>query len=178
MPRSASRVGLGILAVLMALPASAVIKRLYPLADIIADADSIYPARVAARNTRTHRVTLAPLAPLKGTAPSGSLQVALQGGDDRTQLPLLEQRLPVGRTVLLFGKTKRFALGYTNGTWFRLAEPAAAGKPWQFVHLELYLQRTYRGKTEDLQQLLAQVLAGQATAPPPNPDVKPGVGAP
>jgi hypothetical protein len=152
-----------------------VIKRLYPLAHIIADADSIYPARVTARDRKTHRITLSPGTPLKGTVPASAMKVALSGGDDRTQLPTLEERLPPGRTVLLFGKAKRFTLGYTNGTWFRLAEPPA-GKPWQFVHLELFLPRTFHGKTEELQRVVVDVLANKATAPEPDPSVKPGVG--
>ena len=162
---------------LRGLPAGAVIKRIYPLAAIIADADAIYPARVTARDRMAHRVTLWPAVALKGAPPAGPLKVTLTGGDDRTHIATLEQRLPPGRTILLFGKAKRFTLGYTNGTWFRLAEPAG-GKPWQFVHLEQFLPRTFHGKTEELQQVVADVLAGRAKAPDPDPNVKPGFGAP
>ncbi|MGV3723517.1 MAG: hypothetical protein ACO1SX_21690 [Actinomycetota bacterium] len=158
-------------------PAGAVIKRLYPLADIIADADIILVAKVSARDRRVHRVTLSPTAALKGSAGRHRLTVALAGGDDKAQVPILEERLPPGRPVILFGKTKRFMLGYTNGTWFRIAEPQ--GKtPWQFVHLEVYLPRTFRGSTESLHQTVSAVLAGASKAPDPNPNIKPGYGPP
>ena len=63
-------------AFVVALPAGAVIKRLYPLAAIIADADAIYPARVTARDRKDHRLTLWPATALKGTPPAGPLKLA------------------------------------------------------------------------------------------------------
>jgi hypothetical protein len=160
----------------LALPAQAVIKRLYPLADIIADADSIRLARVIVRDRQSHQVTLKPASTLKGDPESVRFSLALSGSDHGSELPILEERLPPGRTVLFFGKRGRFALGYTNGTWFRLAEPERAGRPWRFAHLEPYLTRTFRGSTEALRRTVTDVLAGKRKAPDPDPTVSPGYG--
>ena len=160
---------------LLALPAGAVIKRLYPLGDIIRDADMILVARVRANRGGLASVTQ--VAALKGRPRWSSARFRLTGSDDRTQQPILAARLRQGRRMVLFGKNGRFMLGYVEGTWFRLAEPpAGTRKPWQFVHLEVYLRRTFRGTTAELQRTVSEVLAGRAPAPPPDPNVEPGYG--
>lgn len=171
-------VSCAVLALFLACPsADAVIKRLYPLADIIADSDVILVAKVSARDRNLHRVTLTTTGVLKGAAAPAKLVVALAGGDEKWQLAVLEQRLRPGRPVVLLGKRKRFMLGYTNGSWFRLAEPES-GKPWRFVHLETYLPRTFNGSVQRLRQTVEGVLAGRIEAPAPDPSVTPGYGPP
>lgn len=158
-------------------PVGAVITRIYPLADIIADADTMVTVRVASSNRRTHTVTVARAAELKGKAGWTRARWVLAGGDDRTQLPIIRTRLARGRTVVLFVKKQRFALGYVEGTWFRLAPPKDEGQGvWKFVHLEVYLRRTFHGSSADLQRTVTDVIAGRGTAPPPDPEVKPGYG--
>ena len=44
------------------------------------------------------------------------------------------------------------------------------------VHLEIYLRRTFRGTTAELQRTVSEVLAGRAQAPAPDPNVEPGYG--
>jgi len=151
--------------------------RIYPLADVIADADNIFVASVKARDSTAHEVTLMRLKTLKGAAPTQPITVALSGSDNRSQMPLLEQRLVPGRQILLFGKPRRFMLGYTNGTWFRVAD-VPGGKRLQFVHLEVYLTRTFRGSTDSLQEAVEGVLSGAKKAPDPDPNAKPGFGPP
>lgn len=160
-----------------ALPAGAVITRLYPLADVIAGADTIVVTRVTGREARRQTVDLKVTEPLKGKPPVPTFPVRLPGADDRTQVPILFQRLKPGRTVILFSKARRFTLGYVEGTWFRLAEPPRPGtQPWQFVHLEIYLRRTYHGTSAEMRRTVAGVLAGRAKAPEPEARVKPGYG--
>lgn len=158
-------------------PAGAVIRRIYPLADIIADADLIATMRVSARDKKTHRITLAAGSVQKGPAAPARLVIRSAGGDDVKQGSALEARLSPGRSVLLFAKTKRFAIGYVEGTWFRLAEPKD-GDLWQFVHLEPFLTRTFQGSSAKLQQVVTDAISGKTPAPAPNPEVKPGIGAP
>lgn len=166
-------VGLSVLAE----PAVAVIARIYPLGEVIAGADTIAECRVSAAADRKQSVKLERNAALKGAPGWKSLLVRLTGGDDRTQAPVLAERLKAGRTVTLFRKANRFTLGYVEGTWFRLAEPAKSGAPWQFVHLEPYLRRTYRGTNAELRAVITAVLAGKANAPAPDPAAKPGYGS-
>jgi len=161
----------------LSLPAAAVIQRLYPLGDVVRDADVIAVATVARRDARAHVVEVRHAADLKGKAGWSRTRFRLSGGDNRAQLPVLEKRLAPGRTVVLLGKPKRFMLGYVDGTWFRLAEPGdPKPEPWQFVHLELYLRRTYRGTSAELRRVVTDVLAGRAAAPAPDPTAKPGYG--
>jgi hypothetical protein len=169
---------LTLLALGLSIPAGAVITRLYPLGDVIADADLIAVAQVTARDTKQQSVTLKRVRTLKGKAPWSAPRLRLAGGDDRSQAPVLAARLSPGRQVVVFTKNGKFSLGYVEGTWFRIGAPANDGAEWPFVHLEPYLRRTFRGTGAELQKTVAEVLAGKGAAPPPDPDAKPGVGNP
>ncbi len=158
------------------LPAGAVITRLYPLADVIAGADTIVVARITTRDTRQQTAGLKVTEALKGKPAGATFRVRLAGANDKTQAPVLLQRLKPGRTVILFGKARKFTLGYVEGTWFRLAEPTGPAQPWQFVHLEVYLRRTFRGAGAELQRTVVGVLNGKMKAPAPDASVKPGYG--
>jgi hypothetical protein len=75
--------------------------------------------------------------------------------------------------VVLFG-SKRFMLGFVEGSWFRLASPADPARgAWQFVHLEPYLRRTYHGSSAEMTRVVKGVLAGKVQPPPPDPSAKP-----
>jgi len=157
-----------LLAGTLALPAGAVITRLYPLADLIADAEVIVLAKVGKNDGKT--VELVREAALKGKPPEkGTL--LLTGGDDKTQVPTIRQRLKPGAQAVVFARG-RYVLGYTTGGWFRA--DSRSGKPLQFVHLEPYLRRTYRGEVAALAQVVRDVLAGKRKAPAPDPNAKPG----
>jgi hypothetical protein len=160
----------------LCLPAGAVITRLYPLGDVISGADTIVVAQVKSSDRKKHRAALKTTRTLKGKAAWTELPVQVSGGDDRSQAALLEARLTPGRSVVLFNKGGKFTLGYVEGTWFRLAEPPKQGSPWPFVHLELYLRRTFKGTSAEMQQAVSDVLGGKP-APPPDPSAKPGYGS-
>lgn len=157
-------------------PVGAIVARAYPLEDVISGADTIVECRVAVGGVKAETARLERVAGLKGEPVWNSIAVRLPGGDDGKQVPILGDRLKAGRTVLLFRKAKRFTLGYVEGTWFRLAEPAQAGNPWQFVHLEPFLRRTFRGTSAEMGSVIRSVLAGKAKAPAPDPAAKPGYG--
>lgn len=161
------------LSLAVCLPAQAVVTRLYPLSQIIADADSIAVAQVTTPAKHGKPVNLKITATLKGQL-AGPTTANLHGGDDRSQLAVIRKRLVPGKPFVLFIKTGRFALGFAEGGWFRLAAPKAGTGPWQFVHLEPYLRRTYHGSTAALQQTITDALAGKTPAPEPDPKVKPG----
>ena len=68
-------------------------------------------------------------------------------------------------------------LAFTNGTWFQvLGQTDGDQTRWAFTHCEIYLRRTFKGTTDELKQTVADVLAGKAKAPPPNPKEPPGLG--
>src|SRR5262249_55780456 len=48
--------------------------------------------------------------------------------------------------------------------------------PWSFTHIEVFLVRSFRGKTAELEQLLRDVVAGKREAPPPDPGAGQGMG--
>ena len=157
-------------------PAGAIIARAYPLGDVISGADTIVECRVAPGGVKGEPAKLARVAALKGKVAWNAIGLRLGGGDNGKQAPILAERLKPGRTVLLFRKAQRFTLGYVEGTWFRLAEPARAGEPWPFVHLEPMMRRTFRGTSAEMRTVIKEVVAGKAQAPAPDPAAKPGYG--
>ena len=164
----------------LASPTGAVITRTYPLKDILADCDSIRVATVRP-STGGKRREFVHSAVLKGRAGWKSATVDLTRADDHSQTPILAQRLKKGRSVVLFSRAGKFTLGFVEGTWFRLAPakvPAKRGAPTalQFVHLELYLRRTFHGSTAELRKVVADALAGKSTPPEADVTVKPGYG--
>lgn len=161
----------------LALPAHAVITRLYPLAEVIVDADGIVATTVQSRDVKNQTVRLKRTIDLKGKVLSPQISVQLRGGDEASQVAALAQRLAPGRSVVLFTKGKQFALGFVEGTWFRLQQPPRPeAKLWKFVHLERYLRRTFHGTSAELTKVVEEVLAGKGTAPAPDRDGKPGYG--
>jgi hypothetical protein len=72
---------------------------------------------------------------------------------------------------------KFMLLAYTNGTWFQvLGQTEGEQTRWAFTHCEIYLRRTFSGTTDELKQVLTDVLAGKAKPPAPNPKEPAGFG--
>jgi hypothetical protein len=159
--------------------AGAVVKRIYPLDQIIADADTVTALRVESLDAKAHVAVLGRTRLMKGKPAWTKLTVRLSGGDDARQLPMIEARLTRPRLVILFSKTDLFALGYVEGTWFRIVEPPhPEADPWVFVHLEPYLRRTFHGTSAQMDRIAVAVARGARKGPPPDLYVPPGYGDP
>ncbi len=170
-----------------AAPLPAVITRLTPLSEVLANEQWIFTAAVESLDRDRPAAVLVVRSDLKGKAPYRRLPVMLTG--DRTaqaekQTPRLLDRLAPGLDLVIFASLRgprRTLFAYTNGTWFQLTGAAEA---WpedvrlEFAHLEPYLRRTFKGTTAELRQAVADGLAGTKAPPPPDANEPPGIGPP
>ncbi len=163
----------------IAWPAVAFIERLTPLKNVIDDSDAIFVATVDRLDPARPAAVLKVGRALKGKAGTERLPVNL-AGDKEGHSPKLLERLAEGLPVVVFatdlGK-KRLALAYSDGTWFQIVgQPDGKDVRWAFTHCEVYLRRTFKGSTADLETAVADALSGKTAAPKPDPKEPPGLG--
>ena len=132
---------------------------------------------------------------LKGKAPFKRLLMALpadkEGAREYNKPSYLAKRLAVTQSVVFFADAKEGAFApirrgnivlflYTNGTWIQLAATTTDGGqadlPIQFHHFEPYLQRTFKGPTADMRQVIIDGLSGKKEPPAHNPKEPGGLG--
>ena len=165
----------------------AMIVRKYPMKEVLKQSQYVFEARVKAVDARKKRFVVELVRELKGTSPFSRLNLNLQVSSKKEHPELLLKRVRDGLPVVIFGTRVRgdfFFLGYTNGTWFSMGSKSLPSKEpgrrvaavCAFRCCEIYLRRTYRGKTSELLALLPDALAGKKPAPAYDPKVKPGVG--
>lgn len=168
-----------LVASLCAAPASAVIQRIYPLADIIADSQIILFGKVNQGGSGLVKIGVERAA--KGKFGDTSLRITTSTARAK-DAQALRRRLAVGTPVVLFvaqAGAKRAGFGYSEGTWFHIEqEPPAAQADWRLVGAEPYLVRTFRGPTDSLKRIVLGVLSGKLKAPAPDPTAKPALEAP
>jgi outer membrane protein assembly factor BamB len=181
MPRPAVLLALAA-CLLTAAPASAVVKNLVPLKDVLASQQLILVARVEAVQPDKPAVVLRFSESLKGKAPFKSFAVDLTGDayakkEKHTQVLL--DRLAPGRKLVLFVDPVGdgyAAFGFVEGTWFQLRGTRDGG--WSLLHCEPYLRRTFKGSTDELRTVVAESLAGKRKPPDPDEKEPPGYGPP
>src|SRR5262249_33162672 len=176
---------LGISAFLTGPPAGAVIMRLTPLKEVLAESQFIVLARVEAIHPDKPAVVLKVADSFKDKVPFTRLAINLTGDSEakkNKQTPLLLKRLAPGVPLVLFAnqRGKRFTVfAFSNGTWFQVVGRKAidSGRVgWTLAHCEPYLRRTFAGTTAQFRQIVSDGLAGKKLPPEPNPKEKPGLG--
>ncbi len=179
--RGLVRCGLaGVILLFLLRPAAAVIQVLLPLQAVLDDSQYIVLANVQQVDAEKPSAILQVTQSYKGKFSQARLPVNLTGDKER-HTPRLLKRIAPGVPVVLFIKEEAhgryMALGFTNGTWFQLLGTTDSGQTrWAFTHCEIYLRRTFKGTTEELQGVVTEVLAGKRQAPPPSPKEKAGFG--
>lgn len=175
----ASATGAGLLLLVLGQDAAGFIERLTPLGDLLDDSDYIVLTQTESVRAEKRLAHFRVREDLKGKSPFRSLEVHLTG-DKENHVPHLLKRIGPGVPVVFFltpVDKQWLGLGYTNGTWFQvLGRPASESVHWHFTHCEIYLRRTFKGSTEELVQIIRDVLAGKRKPPPPNPKEPPGFG--
>ncbi|HEV3237877.1 MAG TPA: PQQ-binding-like beta-propeller repeat protein [Gemmataceae bacterium] len=163
--------------------AHAVIQRLTPLKDVLAESQFIFVAKVDVIDPDKPSVVLKVDEQLKGKATFEKLPINLTGDSEAKKLdhtPQLLKRLAPKLTVIVFASKqdkKYTAFAFSNGTWFQLVgEEADRTVRWSFTHCEPYLRRTFKGSTADLKEIIEDGLAGKKKPPEPDAKEKPGLG--
>jgi outer membrane protein assembly factor BamB len=164
-------------------PARAVIERPYPLEKAIKDGQFIFTAKVEKLDPEKPSAVLTVGDSLQGKAPFARLPINLTGDEDsqkKKETPQLLKRLAPKLPLVVFvsKQDKRYvALAYTNGTWFQMTADEGGENPvWSFTHCEPYLRRTFKGTTAEMQQAVADAVAGKKEPPRYDPKEKPGLG--
>src|SRR5579872_2642561 len=117
-------VGLGLL--LATTPARAVITRLTPLRDVLAESKFIFVATVEAVDPARPSLVLVVDADLKGKAPFRKLPVLLKGDAGavkKKETALLLERVAPKLPIVVFVSDSEeafVAFVYSNGTWFQM----------------------------------------------------------
>ena len=160
----------------------AFIQKLFPLQEFIDDSDFLFTATVEKVDADKPSTVLVVVKNLKGEAPFARIPINLTG-DKQKHTPQLLKRIAPDLPLVVGLKRdpsgKFMMLAYTNGTWFQvLGQTDGDQTRWAFTHCEIYLRRTFKGTTDELRQIIANVLAGKAKAPPANPKEPPGFGPP
>ncbi len=169
-------------ALLVTHQAIAFIQKLFPLQEFIDDSDFLFTAKVEKVDPNKPSAVLVLGEHLKGKAPFARIPINLTG-DKQKHTPQLLKRiaadLPLVVGVKKLENGKFMMLAFTNGTWFQvLGQTDGDQTRWAFTHCEIYLRRTFKGTTAELQQIVSDVLAKKAKAPVPNPKEPPGFGPP
>jgi len=174
------------IAALIVSRAEALLDAALPLQDIIRDSTPIFTVKVESVDPDKPSMTLTVDEALKDKVPFKEMKINLTGDADAKNLKhhdVLYKRVAKDVPLIIFLTKKKddnyVAFGFTNGTWLQLTGSKAEDSDkirWQFTHCEPGLRGTYKGTTEELKQLVADVVAGKKTAPPINRKEKPGFG--
>jgi outer membrane protein assembly factor BamB len=186
MQRMVARIGGGILGLLLlgfVQPVQAVIQRLTPLKEVLAESQLIFTVKVDSVDADKPAFVLTVDEQLKGKTAFEKMSVNLSGDSeakkDKQTAALLKRVAPkMSLVVFALQQDKKYtAFAYSNGTWFQMiGETDGATVRWSFTHCEPYLRRTFKGSTADLRQIVVDGLAEKKDPPDPDPKVKPGLG--
>lgn len=161
-------------------PAWAVIQALIPLQSLIDESEQIVLLEVDRVDPDRPSMTLRLKEEWKGKAGFEQLPVNLTG-DKEKHTPKLLKRVAPKTPVIAFirkqDKRSQMMLAFTNGTWFQvMGTTDDKATRWGFTHCEIYLRRTFRGTTPELQKVVQDVVAGKGKAPAPDTKAMAGFG--
>lgn len=178
MRRSAAIAAL--LFLVLTVPAWAVIQVLYPLQKLMDDSDYIFQAEIDKIDPERPSLVMIQKDVWKGKPAFDRIPVNLSG-DKEKHTPKFLKRVAPKLPVICFVKKQSdksyMMLGYTNGTWFQALGTTDAGTTrWAFTHVEIYMRRTYRGTTAEMETTVKDALSGKAKAPAPDARIPAGFG--
>ncbi len=170
---------------LVAAPASAVIMKLTPLAEILEGDDYILVVAVDKVDPDKPSAVFVVEKKLKGEPPYERIPVNMAGNDEAKKAgdtKTILDRLDSTRKVVFFvskrGKNHN-AKAFVEGSWFSVhgvEDPADKVVRWSFQSGEPFLRRTYKGTSAELIKVIEDGLAKKAKPPAPNEKEKEGYG--
>jgi outer membrane protein assembly factor BamB len=174
-------IGIGLAIALLAVhpAAQAFIEKLTHLSDLIVQADYIFVAKVESVDPAKPAAVLTIQQDLKGKPAFRRIPINLTG-DKEKHTPHLLRRIAADVPLVVFVTEQdknQLVLAYTNGCWFQIIGQAdGQATRWAFTHIEIYLRRTFKGTTAEMQQAVTDALAGKKKPPPADPKEPAGFG--
>jgi len=145
--------------------AKAFVERKYTLQEVINESTNIVFGTLTSVDAKRQRAIVKVEGNVKGTSNFDKIKINVAVGQRRnkTSPEKFMKVLEVGNPVIIFYKYQGGAvdsLGHTGGTWFQ-TRTHVGNNPnvwWTFTHIEIYMHRTFKGSTEDFQQVLLRTL--------------------
>ncbi len=160
----------GIAAMAMATAGSAYIEREFHLAEIVDQATNIVVMRVKSVDEQAGKIIyeIEPNGNLKGKAPFRIAQDYLYAPSGiQAQARKIAKLVKPGDLSILFYQSDGYSFSaerHVAGLWYQ-THASLQGDPdkmwWPFQHEEVYLDRTFCGKTEDLLKILPAFMKGE-----------------
>lgn len=140
----------------------AFVERKYTLKQVINECTNIVFGTVTSVDRKRKRAIVKVEENIKGRSQFNQIKINVAVGQRRpkTSPEQLMKVLKVGNPAIIFYQhhgNALNALGHTGGTWFQTKSQARKENTnvwWNFTHIEIYMHRTFKGTTEDFQQLL------------------------
>ncbi|MBM3243050.1 hypothetical protein FJZ31_42875 [Candidatus Poribacteria bacterium] len=162
--------------------AYAFIERNYTLPEIIEACTNIVFGKVKTVNTERFLTIIVVDEDVAGKSGLSEIKINLSVGQIRpgTSPDEMIRCFKPGAPIVIF-YDKHYgqlnSIGYVNGKWFQCKtfvgdDPQWTKCWWNFTHIEIYLQRTFSGRTEDLQKTVRKILKNPDAAilaRPPGP---------
>ena len=171
--------------------APALFKTRLELKKLLDGAQGIFEARITRTDEAKSRFVVSWAKDLKGRSSLAQLNVVIKNLKRKDDEQKLFKRIRAGLPVVVFASKERKATRiffFTEGSWFSMVTtvplkaravdaPKPAGKAaCRFDACEIYLRRTYSGKTQELLDLIPDVRKGKRKAPSWQGKLKPGLG--
>ncbi|MFQ6043063.1 MAG: hypothetical protein ACE5PV_19590 [Candidatus Poribacteria bacterium] len=149
------------------------IERHYTLQEVIDSSTNIVFGAVESVDTKRLRAVVRVDEDVMGKSGLTKIKINLAVGQRRPEstpekmIKYFREKEPV---VFFYDKHagQLNSIGYTGGKWFQCKTFVGEGRGWQdrwwnFVHIEIYMHRTFKGRTDDLQKRVRAIL--QKTKP-------------
>jgi outer membrane protein assembly factor BamB len=162
---------------LVVAPASAVITKLTPLAEILENDDYIFVAAIDKLEPEKPLAVFKVEKVFKGKPAYERIAVNMTGNDEAKKAgdtkTIFDRLDPSRKAVFFVGKRGKNhnAKVFVEGSWFSVhgtEDPADKTVRWAFQNGEPFLRRTFKGTTAELVKTIEDGLAGKAKPPAPN----------
>ncbi|MFQ6042725.1 MAG: hypothetical protein ACE5PV_17850 [Candidatus Poribacteria bacterium] len=146
---------------------NAFVERKYELREVINECTNIVFGTLTSIDKKRKRAIIKVEEDVKGKSNFDQIKLNVAVGQYRGNLTSPEKFmkvLKVGNPVIIFYRYQGDALealGHTGGTWFQTRSNVVKLTPnvwWNFTHIEIRMHRTFKGSTEDFQQLILMTL--------------------
>ncbi len=163
-------------AVFLVRPAYGLIEKIFTLKEVVDQSKVIVEGEIVKVDSKGRTAVVRVTRTIKGKCVYKQIKMNISIGQ-KWHPKVLAQFLKVGSPMLIFytNPSKKHGIPcllYVNGIWFQLfgdPKPSPDKAWWRFTHIELLMNRTFDGSTEDLKNIVRKMVAGKSNGPRPNP---------